>query len=102
MIIPNGITVTAKSTSLKIFAAVPSNILLVKSRVYNGKDPAACSKAAQKKTVKIQKMAKAIIRSRSIRSYLGIRITSNTINVIAAINAKNKESGIPATVKFNT
>ena len=92
--------VTIKSTILKVVAALPSKILLVKSLVYIGKDQAACSKAAQKKIVNNEKIVNAIILSRSIATYLGILIIKSRINVMAAKSAKNKESGNPATVKL--
>ena len=49
---------------------------------------------------KIQKIAKAIILSRSIATYLGIRTIRRTIKDTAASKAKNSESVIPAMVKL--
>ena len=65
-----------------------------------GNDPAACSKAAQKKIVNKQKIVKAIILSRSILVYLGILTINKIIKVMAATSAKNNESDIPAIEKF--
>ena len=62
----------------------------------------ACSNAAQKKTVKRQKIAKAIILSRTIFTYLGILIISKAKKVITAKSAKNNESPRPITLKFNS
>ena len=64
-----------------------------------GNEPAACSKAAQKKMVNKQKIVKAIILSRSILVYLGILTINKIINVMAATSAKNNESDIPAIEK---
>ena len=97
----SGTTVTIKSMSLKISAALPSKNRLVKSLVYKGNVPAACSKAAQKKTVNKQKIVKAIIRSRSILVYRGILMIRSKIKDIAAKSAKNNESFMPATVKLS-
>ena len=65
-----------------------------------GNEPAACSKAAQKKIVNKQKIVKAIILSRSILVYLGILTINKIIKVMAATSAKNNESDIPAIEKF--
>ena len=65
-----------------------------------GNEPAACSKAAQKKMVNKQKIVKAIILSRSILVYLGILTINKIIKVMAATSAKNNESDIPAIEKF--
>ena len=56
----NGTIVTEISTILKISAELPSKNLSVKSLVYKGKEPAPCSNAAQKKTVKRQNIVKAL------------------------------------------
>ena len=93
--------VTSRSTILKIRAKSPSKIRLVKSLVYIGSEPAPCSKAAQKKTVKNENIVKAIILSLTITVYLGIRIINSTTKLINAIKAKNKESPIPPIVKLN-
>ena len=66
-----------------------------------GNEPAAYSKAAQKKMVNKQKIVKAIILSRSIFVYLGILTINKIIKVMAAISAKNNESDIPAIEKFS-
>ena len=93
MIIKSGITVTEISTILKISAALPSRKRSVKSLVYNGKDPAPCSKAAQKKTVKTQNIVNTIILSLTIGVYLGILINNNNINAIKARRAKKNDNG---------
>ena len=91
----NGTIVTEISIILKISAELPSKNLSVKSLVYKGKEPAPCSKAAQKKTVKRQKIVKTIILSRTIGVYLGILTINNVINEIKATRAKNNEFSIP-------
>ena len=95
VIIKSGITVTEISTTLKISAELPSRKRSVKSLVYRGSEPAPCSNAAQKKTVKMQNIVKTIILSLTIGVYLGILTNNNAINVINAIRAKNKEFSIP-------
>ena len=101
VMINSGPTVTNRSTTLNIMAPFPSKSLFVKSRVYIGSEPAACSKAAQKNTVNRQNMANAIIRSLSIFTYLGILMINNKMKAMAANKAKNNESGIPKIEKFN-
>ena len=91
----NGTIVTEISTILKISAELPSKNLSVKSLVYKGKEPAPCSNAAQKKTVKRQNIVKTIILSRTIVVYLGILTSNNVINEINATRAKNNEFSIP-------
>ena len=90
-----GTIVTEISIILKISAELPSKNLSVKSLVYKGKDPAPCSNAAQKKTVKRQKIVKTIILSLTIGVYLGILTINNVINEIKATRAKNNELSIP-------
>ena len=90
-----GTIVTEISIILKISAELPSKNLSVKSLVYKGKDPAPCSNAAQKKTVKRQKIVKTIILSLTIGVYLGILTINNVINEIKATRAKNNEFSIP-------
>ena len=77
-------TVTEISMILNIRAEFPSRNLSVKSLVYKGKEPAPCSNAAQKKTVKTQKIVNTTILSLTIGSYLGILNNSKTINDINA------------------
>ena len=91
----NGTIVTEISTILKISAELPTKNLSVKSLVYKGKEPAPCSNAAQKKTVKRQNIVKTIILSRTIVVYLGILTSNNVINEINATRAKNNEFSIP-------
>ena len=98
--IKSGITVTEMSTTLKIRAEFPSRKRSVKSLVYKGKEPAPCSNAAQKKTVKMQNIVNTIIRSRTIGVYLGIRTSNKAIKATNAISAKNNEFSIPKQVKF--
>ena len=73
---------TEISTILKIKAELPTRKRSVKSLVYSGNEPAPCSKADQKKTVKRQNIVKTIILSRTIVVYLGILTSNNVINEI--------------------